>query len=162
AAKTVFEQLIEESRKLKDANNDHERNARGELLWIYERENDWAKAAEVGRMTVEDMKNQMPETSVGFGRLLAGLSIYLLRDGKREEAERHFERAYRIFQNNRREAKASPDFFLHVGEYLLLVNRRAEALPILEETCELYKTNYPPNYRARIRAEKLLERARAE
>jgi serine/threonine protein kinase/Tfp pilus assembly protein PilF len=162
AAKAAFVQLIDESRKLKGANSDHERNVRNELVGIYERENDWAKAVEVGRMTVDDMKNQMPETSVGFGRVLAGLSIYLLRDGKREEAARHFERAYRIFQNNRQEAKATPDFFLNVGEYLLLVNRRAEALPILEDTCELYRTNYPPNFRARIRAENLLERARAE
>ncbi|MDQ4123020.1 MAG: protein kinase [Acidobacteriota bacterium] len=162
AAENACQQLIDESRKSKGVNNDYERNARGRLLEIYERENNWAKAVEIERATIEDMKNLMPQTSVGFGRQLARLSVYLLRYSvKTGEAKLYFDRAYRIFQENRQEANESPDFGYFLGEYLLLLKRREEALPILEETVELYKTNYSPNFRYRVRAEKLLEQARA-
>lgn len=154
AAETAFQQLIE----AEDANSGDVINARGELIMIYERRKDWTKAAEVGRLQLEDAKIRMPQTSVGFGKHLIRLSVNLLRSGsKSAEAGQTFERAFQIFLSNRKEAETAPDFLLDIGESLLFLNRRAEAVPILEEMRGIYRANYPPNFYARIRAEKLLE-----
>lgn len=108
------------------------------------------------------MKNQTPETGVEFGTQLAWLSVLLLHDGKTEEAKPHFEKAYRIFQNNQHNTEASLDWMkILISECLLLMNRRDEALPLLEERCEFYKATYPPNFRYRISAEQLLDQAQA-
>jgi len=132
---------------------------RNSLLEVYDLKNNWAKAVELQQTIVEDLKNQTPETSPEFSEALVQLSVYLLRDGKTSEAERHFEKAYRNFQNNKSSLESSLDFRHHIGECLLLLNRSSEALPLLEENYEFYKANYPPNFHSRIRAEKLLAEA---
>lgn len=159
AAEAAFKQFLDEIKKLEPAGDGSEQNVRGSLLEIYERENDWAKAVPVLLAQIAEMKNRMPETSFGFGVELSQLSVYLLRDGKTAEGERHFKKAYQIFQNNKSKAEASDRFRLNTVECLLLLNRRDEALPLLEEAREFYKANYPPKFVQRRRAEKLFAQA---
>jgi len=96
------------------------------------------------------MRKTVPETSVRLGTHLAHLSVFLLRASRSAEAKPVFEQAYRIFQYNNHDEEASHDLKTRIGECLLLMNRRAEALLLLEEICEFYQANYPTNFYYRV------------
>jgi serine/threonine protein kinase len=156
AAETTLKQLIVEARKLKGEESTVEQSARRGLVEIYQREKDWAKAAEVQRAKVEAARKAVHETSFGLVMELAPLSVYLLRAGRRAEAKPVFEEAYRIFRDNDGDDEALLYAKIFIGESLMLLGRRDEALPLIEAAYEFSKTNLPATHRERIHAEVLL------
>ncbi|MGA9996168.1 MAG: serine/threonine-protein kinase [Pyrinomonadaceae bacterium] len=158
----IIEQAIVEVRKIKGENSSFERSAKDALWPIYELRKDWAQAARLARENVEAEKKTISETSIKFGQKLVILSLYLLRDGKTAEAKPVFEKAYRIFQNNRQDEATYFTFLLDMGECLLLLNRRDEALPLLKDFYERARVNFPANYHETIRVEKLLKQAQGK
>ncbi|HEY9283148.1 MAG TPA: hypothetical protein VIP46_06810, partial [Pyrinomonadaceae bacterium] len=130
------------------------------LLKIYDREQQWAKAVELVRADAEAEKKVSSETSPGYNGRLALLSLYLLRAGRTREGATYFERARRGFGGGTPSHQA--DVRLSLGECLLLLGRRDEALPLLEAARAFYAANFPATLPSRVLAEELAARARGE
>ena len=157
AAETILKQLIIEVRKVKGKESTDERNTRGMLFTIYEHEKDWAKLAALQRVRVEAMRKTLSATSVILAGELARLSVYLLRVGHTAEAKSVFAEAYRSFRTHHHDSdeEASLDLKIYLGEALLLLKRRDEALPLIKAAYEFSRANLPATHRERIRAEEL-------
>lgn len=161
AAETILKQIIVDARKVKGEENPLERVARYLLAQVYKREKDWAKWAEVLRAQVAARRKTLPNTSVTFAQELAALSVVLLRAGRTAEARPIFEESYRMFRRNDYGEEVMQNLKISVGEALLLLQRRDEAVPLIEAAYEYSVANLPPKHRDRIHVEAVRAESRA-
>lgn len=161
AAETILKQVIAEARKLKGERGEIERSATDVLLELYEREKSCAKLVELQRAAVAAARRTVPATSLHLAGNLAALSVSLLRAGRAAEAGPVFEEAYRIFRRHDAGEGEQLNLKIQLGESLLLLGRRDEALPLIEAVYEFARANLPPKHRYRVRAEAVYAESRA-
>jgi hypothetical protein len=109
------------------------------------------------RADAEAEKKVSSETSPRFAAKLALLSLYLLRDGRAREGANYLERARRIYRGGTPVQEAGIRLLL--GESLLLLGRREEAVTLLAEGRAFYAANFPAAFPHRIVVDELLARA---
>ena len=161
-AEANVKQYLAEARSILGENRGgEEAYAEQVLLKIYDHGKQWAKAVELARADVEAEKKVSKvssETSPEFSTKLAILSLYLMRDGRAREGAIYFERARQGFRGGTPAQEAQRRLYL--GECLLLLGRRDEALILLEEGRAFFAANCSPTHPQRIYAEELAARAR--